>query len=193
PTHQPVEQLASLRSTPNMATWRPCDTVESAVAWRAALENNEGPSALVFTRQGLPHQERDNDQVASIARGGYILQDSAGEPDAIIIATGSEVGIAMDAAQQLQGQGVAVRVVSMPCTEVFDAQDAAYRDAVLPPQVRARVAVEASHVDYWRKYVGLDGDIVGMQSFGESAPAAALFEHFKITANAVADAVRGLR
>ncbi|MBT8151449.1 MAG: transketolase [Gammaproteobacteria bacterium] len=193
PTHQPVEQLASLRSTPNLSTWRPCDTVESAVAWRAALENKQGPAALIFTRQGLPHQNRDSNQVAAIARGGYVLHDTRGEPDAIVIATGSEVGIAMQAAQQLQGEGIAVRVVSMPCTDVFDAQDATYRDAVLPPQVRARVAVEASHVDYWRKYVGLDGAVVGMQSFGESAPAAALFEHFDITANAVAKAVRGLR
>ncbi|RZV50892.1 MAG: transketolase, partial [Pseudomonadales bacterium] len=192
PTHQPVEQLASLRSTPNLSTWRPCDTVESAVAWRAALENKQGPAALIFTRQGLPHQNRDSNQVAAIARGGYVLHDTRGEPDAIVIATGSEVGIAMQAAQQLQGEGIAVRVVSMPCTDVFDAQDATYRDAVLPPQVRARVAVEASHVDYWRKYVGLDGAVVGMQSFGESAPAAALFEHFDITANAVAKAVRGL-
>ncbi|MGB5325631.1 MAG: transketolase [Pseudomonadales bacterium] len=192
PTHQPVEQLANLRSTPNLVTWRPCDTVESAIAWRAALENRDGPSALVFTRQGLPHQVRSSDQLAAISRGAYVLLESAGDAQAIIIATGSEVGIAMNAAKQLADQNIAVRVVSMPCTEVFDAQDASYRDAVLPPALRARVAVEAGHVDYWRKYVGLDGDVIGMRSFGESAPASELYEHFNITASAVADAVRAL-
>lgn len=190
PTHQPVEQLANLRSTPNMTTWRPCDTVESAVAWRAALENNSGPTSLVFTRQGLPHQQRDAAQVAAIRRGGYVLRDSDAAAQAVIIATGSEVGVAVDAAALLESDGIAVRVVSMPCSESFDAQDSGYREQVLPSSLRARVAVEAGHVDYWRKYVGLDGAVVGMNSFGESAPAGQLFKHFNITAGAVADAVR---
>ena len=188
PTHQPIEQLTNLRTTPNLVTWRPCDTVESAVAWHAALAKTDGPSALIFTRQGLPHQARDKQQVANIQRGGYVLHDSAGQgaaPDVIIIATGSEVGLAMQAAQDLAAAKVRVRVVSMPCTELFDAQDAAYKEAVLPAAVTARVAVEAAHVDFWRKYVGLDGRVVGMTSFGESAPAEQLFEHFGITAAAV--------
>jgi transketolase len=192
PTHQPIEQLANLRSTPNMTTWRPCDAVESAVSWRAAIEKNTGPTALIFTRQGLPHQQRDANQLTNIARGGYVLSDSDGEPQAVIIATGSEVGIAMDAAQQLVNNGVAVRVVSMPSTEQFDAQDAAYKESVLPAACYNRVAVEAAHADFWYKYVGLDGRIVGMTSFGESAPADQLFEHFGITAKAVVDEVNSM-
>ncbi|PPV34542.1 transketolase [Ectopseudomonas oleovorans] len=181
PTHQPIEQLASLRGTPNLDTWRPADAVESAVAWKYAIERADGPSALVFSRQNLPHQSRDAQQLANVARGGYVLKDSAGEPELILIATGSEVGLAMQAAAKLEEQGRQVRVVSMPSTSVFDQQDASYKQAVLPVQVGARIAIEASHADYWYKYVGLEGRIIGMTSFGESAPAPALFEHFGFT------------
>ena len=189
PTHQPVEQVASLRNTPNMNTWRPCDTVESAVAWKTAIERRNGPSALVFSRQGLPHQDRNSDQVADVARGGYVLKACDGTPDAIIIATGSEVALAMAAAERLEDAGKKIRVVSMPCTEVFEAQDAAYREAVLPSDVLARVAVEALHADYWYKYVGLDGRIVGMTSFGESAPAGELMREYGFTVDNVVAAV----
>jgi len=189
PTHQPVEQLTALRSTPNLDTWRPCDAVESAVCWKAALERTEGPAALIFSRQNLVHQARDEQQVAAIARGGYILSDCDDEVDAIIIATGSEVGLAMDAKAKLQGQGRNIRVVSMPSTNVFDAQDASYRESVLPSHILARVAVEAGHRDFWYKYVGLDGRIVGMETFGESAPIADLMEHFGFTVDNVVDAV----
>ncbi|TWC37818.1 transketolase [Pseudomonas sp. SJZ079] len=181
PTHQPIEQLASLRSTPNLNTWRPCDAVESAVAWKCAIERNDGPSALIFSRQNLAHQQRDAAQLADVARGGYVLKDCAGEPELILIATGSEVGLAMQACEQLTAQGRKVRVVSMPSTSVFDQQDAAYKQAVLPLQVGARVAIEAAHADFWYKYVGLEGRIIGMTTFGESAPAPALFEHFGFT------------
>ena len=181
PTHQPIEQLASLRGTPNLDTWRPADAVESAVAWKYAIERADGPSALVFSRQNLPHQHRDAAQLANIARGGYVLQDCAGEPELILIATGSEVGLAMDACSKLSEAGRRVRVVSMPSTSVFDQQDAAYKQSVLPLEVGARIAIEAAHSDFWYKYVGLDGRIIGMQSFGESAPAAALFEEFGFT------------
>lgn len=193
PTHQPIEQLANLRSTPNMTSWRPCDTVESAVAWKAAIENSDGPSSLIFTRQGLPHQQRDVEQVAAIARGGYVLWESAangadGGLDLIIIATGSEVSLAMAAAEQISDRGRGVRVVSMPSTETFDRQDAAYREAVLPAGVLNRIAVEAAHIDFWYKYVGLDGAVIGMTTFGESAPANELYEYFGITTAAVIDA-----
>jgi transketolase len=181
PTHQPIEQLASLRGTPNLDTWRPADAVESAVAWKYAIERADGPSALVFSRQNLPHQPRDAQQLADIARGGYVLKDSAGEPELILIATGSEVGLAVAAYDKLTAAGHKVRVVSMPSTSVFDAQDAGYKQDVLPLQVGARIAIEASHADYWYKYVGLEGRIIGMTSFGESAPAPALFEHFGFT------------
>ncbi|BAN46105.1 transketolase [Metapseudomonas resinovorans] len=181
PTHQPVEQLASLRCTPNLNTWRPADAVESAVAWKAAIERNDGPSALIFSRQNLPHQTRDAGQIADIARGGYVLKDSAGEPELILIATGSEVGLAVQAYDQLTAAGRKVRVVSMPSTNLFDQQDAAYKQAVLPVQVGARIAIEAAHADFWYKYVGLEGRVIGMTSFGESAPAPALFEHFGFT------------
>ncbi|MCG4455412.1 transketolase [Pseudomonas sp. MMS21-TM103] len=181
PTHQPIEQLASLRCTPNLDTWRPCDAVESAVAWKYAIERNDGPSALIFSRQNLPHQGRDAQQLADIARGGYVLKDCAGEPELILIATGSEIGLAVAAYEQLSAQGRQVRVVSMPSTSVFDAQDAGYKQAVLPLQVGARIAIEASHADYWYKYVGLEGRVIGMTTFGESAPAPALFEHFGFT------------
>ena len=189
PTHQPVEQLTALRSTPNMQTWRPCDAVESAVAWKAAIERRDGPSALVFSRQNLPHQQRDEGQLAAVARGGYVLSACEGTPDAILIATGSEVGLAMAAAEKLSAQGKKLRVVSMPCTEVFDQQDAAYRESVLPSDVLARVAIEALHADYWYKYVGLDGRVVGMTSFGESAPAGDLMEYFGFTVDNVASVV----
>jgi transketolase len=181
PTHQPIEQLASLRCTPNLDTWRPCDTVESAVSWKHALERNDGPSALIFSRQNLPFQNRDAAQLADIQRGGYVLKDCAGEPELILIATGSEVGLAVAAFDKLTAQGRKVRVVSMPCTSVFDAQDAGYKQAVLPLQVSARIAIEAAHADYWYKYVGLEGRVIGMTTFGESAPAAALFEEFGFT------------
>ena len=190
PTHQPVEQLTSLRTTPNLDTWRPADTVESAVAWKQALLRKDGPSALIFSRQNLPCHVRDDETEATIARGGYILKDCAGEPELILIATGSEVGLAMQAWEKLNEQGRRVRVVSMPCTSVFDQQDAEYRQAVLPLEVGARIAIEAAHADYWYKYVGLDGRIIGMHTYGESAPAGELFEAFGFTLDnilAVAD------
>ena len=185
PTHQPVEQLTALRATPNMYTWRPCDTVESAVAWKSALERSDGPSSLVFSRQGLPHQHRNAEQLADVARGAYVLRDTQGRPDAIIIATGSEIHLAMAAAEQLAETGRQVRVVSMPCAELFEQQDAAYREAVLPSDVLARVAVEALHADFWYKYVGLDGRVVGMTTFGESAPAGELMKLFGFTVDNV--------
>lgn len=188
PTHQPVEQLTALRSTPNLDTWRPCDAVESAVSWKVALERSDGPSALVFSRQGLEHQARDAEQLANIARGGYVLSDCEGEPEAIILATGSEVALAMAAKQQLSEKRV--RVISMPSTSVFDRQDAAYRESVLPSNVLARVAVEALHKDFWYKYVGLDGRIIGMETFGESAPAGDLMKHFGFTVENVVEAVQ---
>ncbi len=190
PTHQPVEQIATLRLIPNMSTWRPCDTVETAVAWKAAVEKNSGPTTLIFSRQGLPHQERSPGQIADIGRGGYVLRDCDGTPEAIIVATGSEVGLAMAAAGQLEDRKI--RVVSMPCAEIFDRQDAAYRESVLPAAVTARVAVEAGVTDYWHKYVGLTGRVIGLNRFGESAPADQLFDEFGITADKVAAAVREL-
>lgn len=196
PTHQPVEQVASLRNTPNMHAWRPCDAVESAVSWKSAIERFDGPSALIFSRQGLPHQERSTQQVADIAKGAYILKDSinakTGTPEAILIATGSEVGLAMDAAKELEAKGKNVRVVSMPCAEIFCKQDAAYIESVLPASVSARVAVEALHKDYWYKFVGLNGAIVGMDTFGESAPIADLMKHFGFTVEKVVAAVEGV-
>ncbi|MBA1202932.1 transketolase [Pseudomonas capeferrum] len=181
PTHQPVEQLTSLRSTPNLDTWRPADAVESAVSWKHALERKDGPSALIFSRQNLQHQERDADQIAAIGRGGYVLKDCAGEPELILIATGSEVGLAVQAFDKLTAQGRKVRVVSMPSTSVFDAQDAGYKQSVLPLEVSARIAIEAAHADFWYKYVGLEGRVIGMTTYGESAPAPALFEEFGFT------------
>ena len=185
PTHQPIEQLASLRGTPNLDTWRPCDAVESAVAWKYAIERNDGPSALIFSRQNLPHQSRDAQQLADVARGGYVLKDCAGEPELILISTGSEIGLAVTAYDKLTAEGRQVRVVSMPSTSVFDQQDAGYKQAVLPLQVGARIAIEASHADYWYKYVGLEGRIIGMTTFGESAPAPALFEEFGFTVESI--------
>lgn len=192
PTHQPVEQLTSLRTTPNLHTWRPCDTAESATAWAEALKAKNNPSALIFSRQNLPHQARDSEQVANIAKGGYVLAKEQSELQAIIIATGSEVSLAMDAYQTLTANGVGVRVVSMPCAEVFTAQDSDYREAVLPSSIRARVAVEAAHVDYWFKFVGLDGKVIGMTTYGESAPAGELYKEFGITTEAVVEAVNSL-
>lgn len=192
PTHQPVEQLASLRVTPNLMNWRPCDQVESAVAWQAAIERTDGPTTLIFTRQNLAQQARTDEQVAAIRRGGYVLKDSVGTPDLIIIATGSEVELAVQAAAKLTDAGHKVRVVSMPSTDVFDAQDAAYREAVLPATVTKRIAVEACIVDSWYKYVGLNGKIIGMTGFGESAPAEQLFEYFGITTAAVVKAAEEL-
>ena len=189
PTHQPVEHLASLRYIPNNDVWRPCDAVESALAWQAAIERGNGPSCLVFSRQTLPHQSRDALQLAAIARGGYVLKDSAGTPDIILIATGSEVALAMGAAAQL---GDGVRVVSMPSTDVFDRQDVAYRESVLPKSVRRRVAIEAGVTDFWRKYVGLDGAVVGIDSYGASAPIEALMPHFGFTVERVVEVVKGL-
>ncbi|AZL86650.1 transketolase [Aliivibrio salmonicida] len=181
PTHQPVEQVASLRLTPNMSTWRPCDQVESAVAWKLAIERRDGPSALIFSRQNLAQQERDAEQVANIAKGGYILKDCEGQPELIFIATGSEVQLAVEAAAQLTAEGKAVRVVSMPATDAFDKQDAAYREAVLPSSVTKRIAIEAGIADFWHKYVGFGGKIIGMTTFGESAPAEELFKMFGFT------------
>ena len=194
PTHQPVEHLASLRLIPNNDVWRPCDAVESAVAWRAAIERRDGPSCLVFSRQNLPHQARDETQLANIARGGYVLAEAGnGAPEIILIATGSEVGLAVEARTMLEAEGIATRVVSMPSSDVFDRQDAEYREAVLPMALRRRVAVEAGVTDAWRKYVGLDGVVVGLDRFGASAPAGVLFKHFGFNAQAVADAARALR
>ncbi|MQT41551.1 MULTISPECIES: transketolase [Pseudomonas] len=181
PTHQPVEQLTSLRTTPNLDTWRPADAVESAAAWKYALERNDGPSALIFSRQNLNHQTRDAGQIANINRGGYVLKDCAGEPELILISAGSEVGLAVQAYEKLTEQGRKVRVVSIPCTSVYEAQDAGYKQSVLPLQVSARIAIEASHADYWYKYVGLEGRVIGMTTYGESAPAPALFEEFGFT------------
>ncbi|WED27057.1 transketolase [Vibrio sp. DW001] len=188
PTHQPVEQVSSLRLTPNMSTWRPCDQVESAVAWKFAIERKDGPTSLIFSRQNLAQQERDASQVANIAKGGYILKDCDGKPELILIATGSEIELVVAAAAQLTTEGKKVRVVSMPATDVFDKQDAAYREAVLPADVRARVAVEAGIADFWYKYVGFDGRIIGMTTFGESAPAGELFKMFGFTVENVVKA-----
>ncbi|ELV8715887.1 transketolase [Vibrio vulnificus] len=192
PTHQPVEQIASLRLTPNMSTWRPCDQVESAVAWKLAIERKDGPSALIFSRQNLAQQPRSAEQVADIAKGGYILKDSDGKPELILIATGSEVELAVKAAEQLTAEGKKVRVVSMPATDTFDKQDAAYREAVLPSDVTARIAIEAGIADFWYKYVGFDGRIIGMTTFGESAPADQLFEMFGFTVENVVNTAKEL-
>ncbi len=186
PTHQAVEQIPTLRLIPRMDVWRPCDTVETAVAWRSAIERTDGPSCLAFSRQGIPFQARDAAQIANIARGGYVLRDCDGTPDVIVIATGSEVGLAVDAAEASDKK---VRVVSMPCTSVFDAQDAAYKESVLPAAVSARVAVEAASTDGWWKYVGTHGKVVGIDTFGESAPAGELFKLFGFTTENVGKAI----
>jgi transketolase len=192
PTHQPVEHVSSLRLIPNLSVWRPCDTVESAVAWKCAIEENTTPSALIFTRQNLPHQQRDDAQLADIDRGGYVLKEADGPLDAILIATGSEVGLVMDAAEELSGHNINVRVVSMPNPGRFMAQEQLYRDAVLPPDCKARVAVEAGVGHYWYPFVGDHGSILGIESFGASAPANELFEFYGLTLNNVCKAVKTL-
>jgi transketolase len=191
PTHQSVEHVASLRLMPGLDLWRPCDTVESAQAWISAVERRDGPSALVFSRQNLPFQKRDAVALAGVARGAYVLADCAGAPQALILATGSEVQLAMGAQARLAEEGVRARVVSMPSTSVFDRQDAAYRDAVLPRGV-PRVAVEAGVSDYWRKYVGLEGAVIGIDRYGESAPGPELFKYFGFTVDNVVAAVKSV-
>jgi transketolase len=194
PTHQPIEHMASLRYIPNNDVWRPCDAVESAVSWAEAIKRRTGPSCLIFSRQNLAHQLRSLQQVADIARGAYVLFESKpGFCDVILVATGSEVELAVQAAKQLAEKGVAVRVVSMPSTTVFDRQDAAYRESVLPSACKRRVAVEAGTRDFWYKYVGLEGAVIGMNSFGASAPADQLYVHFGITVDAVVSAVEHLK
>ncbi len=192
PTHQPIEQIATLRMIPNMSVWRPCDAVESAVAWRSAIEKKSGPSCLIFSRQNLAHMPRSAEQLKNITRGGYVLKDCQGTPEAILIATGSEVELAVNAYNELTSKGRKVRVVSMPSTDAFDAQDAAYRESVLPKNVRARVAVEAGVTGFWGKYVGLDGKVIGIDRFGESAPADKLFKEFGFTTENVVKAVESI-
>jgi transketolase len=188
PTHQPVEQIATLRYIPNMDTWRPCDTTESAVAWAHAIEQKDRPSNLIFSRQNLPFVSHETKDLSVIAKGGYVLRDAA-DAKAVLIATGSEVELALKAKDALAEQGIAVRVVSMPCTNVFDRQDKAYRDSVLPKGL-PRVAIEAGVTDFWRKYVGLDGEVVGIDHFGESAPASVLFKEFGFTVDNVVAKVK---
>ncbi len=192
PTHQPVEQTATLRLIPNMQVWRPCDAVESTVSWKAAIEHTSGPSCLIFSRQNLPHQKRDELQIAAITRGGYVLLAEEYPVQAIIIATGSEIALAAAAARELNDRGFGIRVVSMPCTQLFDAQDEAYRESVLPKVIKARVVVEAGVTDGWAKYVGFEGKVVGINTFGESAPAGDLFKHFGFTTEKVIEAVTDL-
>jgi transketolase len=192
PTHQPVEQTATLRMIPNMSVWRPCDAVETAVSWKSAVEKKTGPSCLIFSRQNLPHQVRTDAQIANIAKGGYVLKDCAGTPDAIIIATGSEVALAVGAADALTAKGKKIRVVSMPAVDMFESQDAAYRESVLPAAVTARVAVEAGVTAGWYKYVGLNGKVVGLDRFGESAPAGLLFKEFGFTVENVVSVVESV-
>ncbi|OAT25206.1 transketolase [Proteus myxofaciens] len=192
PTHQPVEQMASLRVTPNVSTWRPCDQVESAIAWKYAIDRKDGPTALIFSRQNLAQQPRTAEQLANVEKGGYILKDCEGTPELIFIATGSEVELAVNAYDQLTAEGRKVRVVSMPATDAFDKQDADYREAVLPAAVKARVAIEAGIADYWFKYTGLEGAIIGMRSFGESAPANELFTEFGFTVENVVTQAKAL-
>ncbi|MBB6054443.1 transketolase [Tolumonas osonensis] len=190
PTHQPVEQLTSLRSTPNLSTWRPCDQVETAVSWKFAIENKNGPTALIFSRQNLAQHIRTTEQLNNVKKGGYVLKEPEGEVQAIIIATGSEVSLAIQASDELATQGINVRVVSMPSTDVFDAQSKEYKDSVLPTNIRNRVAIEAASKDLWFKYVGLDGSVIGMETFGESAPAELLYEHFGITKENLIKAIK---
>ncbi|HIP76273.1 MAG TPA: transketolase, partial [Psychromonas hadalis] len=190
--HQPIEQIASLRLTPNMDLWRPCDSVESAVAWKSAIERIDGPTSLIFSRQNLKPQERDAQQLGDVAKGGYVLLDSATPCEIILIATGSEVQLAVDAYAELTAQGKAVRVVSIPSTDVFEVQSAEYKESVLPASVSKRVAIEAGIADYWYKYVGLNGKVIGMTTFGESAPAEELFEMFGFTVKNVVDTANSL-
>ena len=192
PTHQAVEQAATLRLIPNMMVWRPCDAVESAVAWQMAIEKDTGPSSLLFSRQKLAHMPRSPEQIENIKKGAYVLLDCEGEPKVIVIATGSEVEMTMHAANKLNEAGHKIRVVSMPATDLFDAQDQSYRDSVLPPACRQRISVEAGVTDYWRKYVGLDGRVLGVDSFGESAPANDVFEYFGLTAVSLEEMIKDL-
>ena len=192
PTHQPIEQLANLRMTPNLVTWRPCDAVETAVSWKNAIQNQQQPTALIFSRQGLSHQPRSAQQISDIEKGGYILSESNKAPELILIATGSEVDLAMQAAKELTAQGVAVRVVSMPSTTLFDLQSDDYKQSVLPNSVANRIAIETSHQDYWLKYVGLQGKVIGMSTFGESAPGNVLLEHFGFTTKNVVSTAQAL-
>jgi len=192
PTHQPIEQLTNLRTTPNMDTWRPCDATESAVAWKSAIKRNKAPTSLIFSRQGLPAMSRTSQQVDDISKGAYVLQDCSGTADVILIATGSEVSLAMESAKQLTANGKNVRVVSMPSTNTFDIQSAEYKESVLPSTVTKRVAIEAAHTDFWYKYVGFAGKVVGMTTFGESAPGNVLFEHFGFTVDNVIKTVNSL-
>ena len=190
PTHQPIEHVASLRLIPGMIVWRPCDSVESALAWQAAIERRDGPTCLVFTRQGLPFQKRDGRQIENIRRGGYVLRDCEGTPALILIATGSEVAVAMEAAGELEKSGVPTRVVSIPSTDIFEIQDDAYRDSVLPAEVSARVVIEAGVSDCWHRYAGPGGRIIGMDRFGLSAPAGLLFEKFGFTSDNIIKVAR---
>lgn len=192
PTHQPIEQLANLRMTPNMSVWRPCDATETAVAWKIAIQRNNAPTSLIFSRQGLKAQDRTAEQLTNIEKGAYVLQDCQGTPDVILIATGSEVQLARESAEALSAQGKNVRVVSMPSTNAFDAQDSDYKESVLPKSVTKRVAIEAAHVDFWHKYVGFDGAVVGMSTFGESAPGGELLKHFGFTVDNVVEIVNGI-
>jgi transketolase len=192
PKHQPVEQLANLRMTPNMSTWRPDGAIESVVAWKTAIERRKGPTSLVFSRQGLPAQARTSAQVANIAKGGYVLVDCGQTPVVILIPTGSEISLAVESAAVLAADGLKVNVLSMPSTDVFDSQDSAYKESVLPESVTKRVAIEAVHVDYWAKYVGFAGDVVGMSTFGESAPSADLFNHLGFTVENIVKTVKSL-
>ncbi len=192
PTHQPIEQLANLRMTPNLVTWRPCDAVETAVSWKNAIQNQQQPTALIFSRQGLSHQPRSAQQISDIEKGGYILSESNKAPELILIATGSEVDLAMQAAKELTAQGVAVRVVSMPSTTLFDLQSDDYKQSVLPNSLANRIAIETSHQDYWLKYVGLQGKVIGMSTFGESAPGNVLLEHFGFTTKNVVSTAQAL-
>ncbi|OZA16985.1 MAG: transketolase, partial [Thiotrichales bacterium 17-46-47] len=192
PTHQPVEQIATMRAIPNFHTWRACDAIESAVSWKMAVLRSNAPTALIFSRQNLTPMSRTPEQVKNIEKGGYILRDCGAEPDVILIATGSEVGLAMKAAEQLAQDNIQARVVSMPCAEMFMAQSEAYRESVLPSYIRERVAIEAGISDYWRKFVGLDGAVVGIDTFGESAPADVLFKHFGFTVENVVNTVLDL-
>ena len=190
PTHQAVEQAASLRLMPNMSTWRPCDAVETAISWAAAVENLSGPTSLLLSRQSLQHIKRSAEQVENISRGGYVLTEDKKDPDVIVIATGSEVELALAAAEKVQDEGTTVRVVSMPCTDVFDNQDEAYRNEVLPPNCKKRIAIEAGIPDYWYKYVGLEGEVIGVSSFGESAPGPEVYRHFHITIENLVDTIK---
>ena len=192
PTHQAVEHTASLRLMPNMSVWRPCDSVETAIAWRYAIERQDGPTSLILTRQGLPYQQRSNEQIADVVRGGYVLKDTDGTPEIILIATGSEVALAVSAADVLGADGIKTRVVSMPCTDAFDAQDAGYRESVLPASVTARVVIEAGVTETWWRLAGPQGRVIGLDRFGASAPADKLFEHFGFSTDNVVAVAKDL-